>query len=56
MLARFKKLLLEIQDMILIDQKKILEQTLADWMGASGQQEVQYEQVDDILVMGIRIQ
>ena len=55
MAARFKQLLLDIQDRIMFDQKDILEHTLDEWMGLTGKYEKQYEQIDDILVMGIRI-
>ena len=37
------------------DQKQILEQTLNEWMGVTGQHEKQYEQIDDIIVMGIKV-
>jgi len=47
MSSQFKKLLLSIQDKTMNEQKEILEKTLKDWMGEE-------EQVDDILVMGIR--
>lgn len=49
MKKNFKKLLLEIQDYPMPLQKEILEKKLRDWMG-------QAPQVDDILVMGIRIE
>jgi len=45
---RFRKLLLEIQDQPMESQKKILLQKLKEWQG-------EVEQIDDILVMGIRI-
>jgi serine phosphatase RsbU (regulator of sigma subunit) len=44
----FKKLLLEIHDQPLFEQKEILEQTLNDWMG-------EHPQRDDILVIGARV-
>lgn len=44
----FKELLLEINQKPMPQQKEILEKTLTDWMQG-------YEQVDDILVSGIRI-
>ncbi len=49
MTANFKKLLLEIQDQSMAEQKEILEQKLSDWMGNE-------PQVDDILVIGVRIE
>ena len=44
----FKKLLLEIYDQPMYEQKEILDQTLKDWMG-------EHPQRDDILVIGARI-
>jgi len=44
----FKKLLLEIHDQPLFEQKQILQQTLNDWMG-------KHSQRDDILVIGARV-
>ena len=55
MTIRFKQLLLEIQDNIMFEQKEILEQTLNDWMGIGKTKEKKYEQIDDIIVMGIKI-
>jgi ligand-binding sensor domain-containing protein/serine phosphatase RsbU (regulator of sigma subunit) len=55
MVARFKQLLLDIQDRIMYDQKEVLEHTLDEWMGLIGQQKKRYDQVDDIIVMGIKI-
>lgn len=55
MVTRFKQLLLDIQDKIMFEQKEILEQTLNEWMGLTGLHEEKYEQIDDIIVMGIKI-
>jgi serine phosphatase RsbU (regulator of sigma subunit) len=44
---KFKKLLLDIHDHSMYEQKEILEQTLKEWMG-------DYPQRDDILVIGVR--
>jgi len=44
----FKKLLLEIHDEPMHDQKKILDKTITDWM-------VDNSQIDDILVIGVRV-
>jgi serine phosphatase RsbU (regulator of sigma subunit) len=44
----FKKLLLEIHQEPMREQKSILEKTLADWMGGQSQ-------IDDILVIGVRV-
>ena len=53
--SQFKNLLLEVQDNIMFDQKEILEQELNHWMSGNGEGPDVYEQVDDILVMGIKI-
>jgi serine phosphatase RsbU (regulator of sigma subunit) len=45
---KFKNLLLKIHQDPMRDQKKILEKTLADWMGNNSQ-------IDDILVIGVRV-
>jgi len=45
---KFKKLLLEIHDQPLFEQKGILEWTLKNWMGTNPQR-------DDILVIGARV-
>jgi hypothetical protein len=45
---RFKELLLSIQDHPIEAQQKAVEQKFFEWMGIQ-------EQVDDILVIGIRI-
>jgi ligand-binding sensor domain-containing protein/serine phosphatase RsbU (regulator of sigma subunit) len=44
----FRKLLLEISTKSMAEQKEILDKTITEWMEG-------YEQIDDILVMGIRI-
>ena len=45
---RFKDLLLQYQSKSLKDQKLMLEQTLEEWSRG-------YEQIDDILLMGVRV-
>ena len=47
MMKNFKKLLLSIQDKTMNEQKAILEETMTEWKGDA-------EQVDDVLVMGVR--
>jgi serine phosphatase RsbU (regulator of sigma subunit) len=46
-MGKFRKLLLSIQDQTMQEQKDILKDTMRKWKGKT-------EQVDDILVMGIR--
>ncbi len=48
MTRNFKQLLLSIQDAHIIEHEKILEEKLNGWQG-------RFEQVDDILVIGIRV-
>jgi serine phosphatase RsbU (regulator of sigma subunit) len=53
--TRFQEILLSIQDKIMYDQKEILENELNEWMGLTGKYNKKYDQVDDIIVMGIKI-
>ena len=46
--ARFKRLLLEIQDLSMQMQKETLERTIKEWMDG-------HPQIDDILVVGVRV-
>jgi len=46
--AQFRKLLLRLADETMLRQGEILDKTLTDWQG-------EFEQVDDVLVIGIRI-
>jgi serine phosphatase RsbU (regulator of sigma subunit) len=46
--TKFKKLLLEIHDQPMPEQREMLEQTLKNWMG-------EYPQRDDILIIGARV-
>lgn len=48
LLANFKKLLINLQHMTLLEQKKVLSQTLDTYMGNQ-------KQVDDILILGFKI-
>ena len=48
MTRHFKEMLLSIQDRPIDEHGKIMEQKLDEWKGG-------YEQVDDILVIGIRV-
>lgn len=51
----FDQLSLSDRIKLMMEQKEILEQTLKEWMGFTGRYEEQYEQIDDIIVMGIKI-
>lgn len=48
MVQRWKDLLYEIKHLSMQDQKETIEQTLNNWRG-------EHEQVDDILVIGVRV-
>lgn len=48
MKKEFKQVLLDIHKKPMQEQQRLLEQNLADWMG-------EYKQIDDILVVGFRI-
>ncbi|MGW8314452.1 MAG: two-component regulator propeller domain-containing protein [Bacteroidales bacterium] len=54
MTSRFKDLLLEIQDQIMFDQRRVLETRLKEWMDHPQASGKTVEQIDDILVVGIR--
>jgi len=47
--SRLKKLILSVQDMSMKDQHEMFNTTIENWMG------VKYEQVDDILLIGMKI-
>ena len=47
-LVKFKAMLHDIHMKPMDEQKKVMEKTLADWMSET-------DQVDDILVIGVRI-
>jgi serine phosphatase RsbU (regulator of sigma subunit)/streptogramin lyase len=53
--SRIKNIILEVQDLIMIEQQRVFEEKLEEWMGLSGKYGKVYEQIDDILVMGLRI-
>lgn len=53
--SSFKSLLLEMQNRIMDDQKEILSSALNDWMGLTGLYDKEYEQIDDVIVLGIRV-
>jgi len=55
MSSRFKTLLQEVQDINMAEQKAVLERTLNEWMGLTGLHKNEHEQIDDIVVMGIKV-
>ncbi|MFH1320360.1 MAG: two-component regulator propeller domain-containing protein [Bacteroidota bacterium] len=52
---RFKQLILDIQPMSMDDQKACLDKTIEDWKAHNDQEGNIYEQLDDILVIGVRV-
>ncbi len=48
MTKNFKKLLLDISNKTITEQKMLIENTFADWKG-------RYKQTDDVLVIGLRV-
>ena len=53
MTLRFRALLQDIHHYPMARQKEMLETTLEDWMAYPGLEKSKYDQIDDILVMGI---
>ncbi|OJJ21078.1 hypothetical protein BKI52_10935 [marine bacterium AO1-C] len=53
MTLRFRELLQNIHHHPMAKQKEILETTLSDWMQYPGVEKNKYDQIDDILVLGI---
>jgi hypothetical protein len=49
MSKQFKNLLIETCTLEMSEQKKVLDETIEAWKGDT------YEQIDDILVIGIKI-
>jgi serine phosphatase RsbU (regulator of sigma subunit) len=50
-----KELLIRIKEKSMAEQKELLEKTIQDWATGPDRNGRQYDQVDDILVVGIRI-
>lgn len=55
MSKKFKDILLENVTKSMSEQKNILENTMNNWMNPADNGDAPYEQVDDMLIMGIRI-
>jgi len=53
--SRFKSLLLDMENRIMHEQKEILDSALSDWMGLTGLYAREYEQIDDVIVLGLRV-
>jgi serine phosphatase RsbU (regulator of sigma subunit) len=52
---RFKELLAEIHEMPMMEQRKIIVQTHNDWVNHSFKNGESFRQVDDMMVMGIKV-
>jgi serine phosphatase RsbU (regulator of sigma subunit) len=50
-----KELLVKVREKPMPEQKDILEKTIQDWAGGSGTGQTRFDQVDDILIVGVRI-
>jgi len=55
MAKRFRPLLLKNQHLSMEKQKLKIDRVIEDWKNPTGTNETVYEQIDDILVMGVRI-
>jgi len=55
MIKRQKQLFMNIQSEPLSKQKQLLEDSLVEWMNHPGQPNAPSEQVDDILIIGVRV-
>jgi len=55
MAKRFRPLLMKHQQLSMEEQKNKLDQVIEDWKTPNDSKNTIYEQIDDILVMGIRI-
>jgi serine phosphatase RsbU (regulator of sigma subunit) len=53
--SNFKQLLLSINDTPIEEQSSLLEKILHEWMAFNDQDGIPYKQVDDILVVGVKI-
>ncbi len=54
MLKQFKQLLRDIHDKPMKEQKEILDKTIEEWKSGHEKQKGYYDQLDDILVLGLR--
>jgi len=55
MSRNFKSLLLTIQDKNMVEQKQILKATIENWIAYPEEHGKPYEQIDDILVVGVKL-
>ena len=55
MVKRFRSMLLSIQNLSLVKQGGYLDKVIEAWMNPGGIDETIYEQIDDILVIGVKV-
>ena len=55
MAKRFRPLLLGIQNLSMVKQGQYLDKVIEGWMKPNGTEETVYEQIDDILLIGVKI-
>jgi serine phosphatase RsbU (regulator of sigma subunit)/tetratricopeptide (TPR) repeat protein len=55
MMKNFRQLLLEIHQTPFLEQNAVLDKILIEWMNYQDQDGVAYKQVDDILIVGVKI-
>ncbi len=55
MAKRFRPTLLSIQNISLVNQGSYLDKVIEGWMKPNGIDETVYEQIDDILVIGVKV-
>ena len=55
MIKRLKQLIMDMQSKSMAEQKDLLDKTIEDWKAQPDENGIPIEQVDDILVIGVRI-
>ena len=53
--SQFTDLLMSIQNISMSEQKQILDKTIEDWKAYTDSNGKSYEQIDDILVLGVKV-
>jgi hypothetical protein len=55
MTKRFRPTLLSIQNLSLVKQGGYLDKVIESWMNPGGIDETIYEQIDDMLIIGLKV-
>lgn len=55
MKKRFKELLLDLNEKPMAEQQQILSRTIQNWMDQENESGSKQEQIDDILVIGLKV-